>query len=380
MVAVPRRALVGLALPPALTLALSVASCRDADPARLQANVRLAAPSGRGLSGPAPAAAARRPAGDRIDELLAAVAAGREADGLPARIEAVLRRDDDAVRAALAFMRAEKATKLVIDALAAAATPAAQQALCDLARDRRLTPNVRAGAVASLGLLRRPTAATMTAVAELTRADADARAEADDERAVGPALFLAGSLARAGRVDHPTEAAALEKLVLARSARARSSAELVESLAALGNLGSAAVLPRLRAALAAGDPACAPRARARCVWFPTRRPIGCWPRHCAATTTRPCALRPYSRRDSESSGRWSMPWWRRRRTIRASPSAAARSPCWCASGTSSQGADRRRQAPGSLTVARKENHLRCAIVCLLFRSQSTPNLPMHTRG
>ena len=250
MAAVPRRALVGLALPPALTLALSVASCRDADPARLQANVRLAAPTGRGLSGPAPApaAAASRPADDRIDELLAAVAAGREGDGLPARIEAVLRRDDAAVRAALAFMRGEKATKLVVDALAAAATPAAQEALCDLARDRRLTQNVRARAVASLGLLRRPTAATMTAVAELTRADVDA------ESAVGPALFLAGSVARAGRADHPTEAAALEKLVLARSARARSSADLVESLAALGNLGSAAVLPRLRAALAAGDP------------------------------------------------------------------------------------------------------------------------------
>ena len=65
---------------------------------------------------------------------------------------------------------ATRPPKLVVDALAAAATPAAQDALCELARDRRLTPAVRAGAVASLGLLRRPTAATMTAVAELIRA------------------------------------------------------------------------------------------------------------------------------------------------------------------------------------------------------------------
>lgn len=243
MPAVPRRPLVGLALLPALTLALSIASCRDADPARLQANVRLAAATGRAASAPAAAADARRPADDRIDELLAAVAAGQEGDSLPSRVAAALRRDDDAVRAALAFMRGGKATKLVVDALAAAATPAAQNALCELARDRRLTPSVRAAAVASLGLLRRPTAATMTAVAELT-----------DEPPVGPALFLAGSVARAGRADHPTEAAALEKLVLARSPRARGSAELVASLAALGNLGSAAVLPRLRAALTAGDP------------------------------------------------------------------------------------------------------------------------------
>ena len=48
-----RRALVGLALPAALTLALSVASCRDADPARLQANVRLAAATGRAAPAPA---------------------------------------------------------------------------------------------------------------------------------------------------------------------------------------------------------------------------------------------------------------------------------------------------------------------------------------
>jgi hypothetical protein len=250
MPAVPRRALVGLALPPALTLALSVASCRDADPARLQANVRLAAATEHAAAAPAPAADASRPADDRIDELLAAVAAGQEGDSLASRIEAALRRDDDAVRAALAFMRGDKTTKLVVDALAAAATPAAQDALCELARDRHLMPSVRAGAVASLGLLRRPTAATMTAVAELTRANVNV----EDDSPVGSALFLAGSVARAGRADHPTEAAALEKLVLARSALVRSRADHLESLAALGNLGSAAVLPRLRAALAAGDP------------------------------------------------------------------------------------------------------------------------------
>ena len=117
----------GLALPPALTVALSVASCRDADPARLQANVRLAAATGRAPSRPG---RGREPPGgqDRIDELLAAVAAGQEGDSLPSRIEAALRqrrRRRPARRST--FMRGGKATKLVVDALAAAGTPAAQE-------------------------------------------------------------------------------------------------------------------------------------------------------------------------------------------------------------------------------------------------------------
>ena len=120
------------------------------------------------------------------------------------------------------------------------------------ARARRPSAaHVRAEAVASLGLIKRPTAPTMTAVAELIRAGDPKRAAAE---LVAPALFLAGSVARAGRAEHPAQAAAIEKIVLAESARARSTDEVLEALAALGNLGSAAVLPRLRTAIAAGDP------------------------------------------------------------------------------------------------------------------------------
>ena len=131
----------------------------------LQANVRAAARH----EGDRTAAVAARPAAhdERIDDLLAAVAAGHEGDGLPARIEALLRRDDDAVRAVLAFIRGDKATKMIVDALAASGTPASQDALCALARDVHLPAHVRAEAVSSLGLIKRPTAPTMTAIAEL---------------------------------------------------------------------------------------------------------------------------------------------------------------------------------------------------------------------
>ena len=198
------------------------------------------------------AAVATRPAAhdERIDDLLAAVAAGREGDGLPARIEALLRRDDDAVRAVLAFIRGDKATKMIVDALAASGTPASQDALCALAHDVHLPTHVRAEAVSSLGLLKRPTAPTMTAIAESIRVGDSKRAGAE---LAAPALFRAGSVARAGRAEHPAQAAAIEKIVLAEAARARSTDEVLDGLAALGNLGSTAVLPRLRTAIVAGD-------------------------------------------------------------------------------------------------------------------------------
>jgi HEAT repeat protein len=235
-----------LALSLAFIASATAAGCDGNQPSALQANVRLAvAPRGEAAATRAPAVPAPAP-DERIDDQLAAVIAGREGDGLPARMEAVLRRDDASVRAASAFVHGDRATKVVIDALAAAGTPAAQAALCDLARDVHLPTHVRAEAVASLGLVKRPTAPTMTEVADLIRAR--------DQNLTAPALFLAGSVARAGRAEHPAQAAAIERIVLAESARARGTDDQLDGLAALGNLGSATVLPRLRAAVAAGDP------------------------------------------------------------------------------------------------------------------------------
>jgi hypothetical protein len=224
-------------------LTLSAAAC-DGRPAVLQANVRAAAPA-RAL--PEPPAGMAAPARDEpIGDLLASLAAGREGDGLPARLEVALRRDDAAVAPAVVFVRGGTAAKLVVDALAAAGTPAAQDALCGLARDRQLPRQVRADAVASLRLVKRPTPRLMTEVGELIRAG--------DPDLFAPALFLAGTVARAGRAEHPGPAAAIEKTLLGAAARARGTDAVLEALAALGNLGSASVLTRLRTAVAAGDP------------------------------------------------------------------------------------------------------------------------------
>ena len=183
--------------------------------------------------------------------MLAAVAAGHEGDGLPARIEALLRRDDDAVRAVLAFIRGDKATKMIVDALAASGTPASQDALCALARDVHLPAHVRAEAVSSLGLIKRPTAPTMTAIGELIRVGDSRRAAAD---LVAPALFLAGSVARAGRAEHPAQAAAIEKIVLAEAARARTARTRFSTRSPPWEISAAPpCCPDLRTAIAAGD-------------------------------------------------------------------------------------------------------------------------------
>jgi len=225
-------------------MSASAGAC-DTRPADLQANVRTAGhPHAAAPAAPRVTTAPAR--AEHLGELLASVAAGREGDGLPARIEAALRQDDASVDAALTFVHGGKATKMIIDALAAAGTPAAQDALCRLARDGRLPPHVRAEAVASLGLIKRPTPATMLQVAQLL--------QERDSSLSAPALFLAGSVARAGRTEHPTHAAVIERMVLVASARARGTDEQLEALAALGNLGSATVLPRLRQAVSAGDP------------------------------------------------------------------------------------------------------------------------------
>lgn len=208
-----------------LVVCVLLAACNGKQPSGLEANVRLAvAPRTAPRAAPPPDTPAVQD--ERIDDLLSAVIAGREGDGLPRRLETAIARDDAAARAAAAFVHVGRATKMIIDALAAAGTPVAQDALCDLARDSRLPTHVRAEVVASLGLVKRPTAPTMIEVAELIRAR--------DQDLQAPALFLAGSVARAGRAEHPAQAAAIERIVLAESARARTTDDQMDALPRLG--------------------------------------------------------------------------------------------------------------------------------------------------
>jgi HEAT repeat protein len=193
--------------------------------------------------------------GHTVEELLAAAAAGQAGDQLPARLEAMLRAQPEAVVPAVAFVRGGKASQPVIEALGAAGTPQAQAGLCALAGDARLPVRVREEAISGLVLVKRPTAPTMEAVERLLQGR-----PTGVRRAAGA---VAGTVARSGRQDHATEAAALEKTLLGDYARAGDGEDRIVALAALANLGSPAVLAPVKAALGdGGRPVRAAAARA----------------------------------------------------------------------------------------------------------------------
>jgi hypothetical protein len=198
---------------------------------------------------------ARLPARTPVIAAAAASAAARTApethasadEPLPAaELEAALRMRDDAIPSAIGLARAGRSSRSITEALARAGTDASQAALCALASDSGLAPEVRAEATTSLVLVKKPTAATLQAVGVLARGR-----EPSSRR---PALFVAGALARAARPQHPAEAAEIERIVLAASAGARTIDDRLDALAALGNLGSASILPRVRPELAAPEP------------------------------------------------------------------------------------------------------------------------------
>jgi hypothetical protein len=192
---------------------------------------------------PAPAAAVAGPATRAAPE----TGVKSADDPLPAaELEASLRMRDDALPTAIGLARAGRSSKSITEALARAGTDASQAALCALASDSGLAPEVRAEATTSLVLVKKPTAATLQAVGVLARGR-----EPSLRR---PALFVAGTLTRASRPQHPADADALERVVLAESAGARSYDERLDALAVLGNLGSASILPRVRPELAAPEP------------------------------------------------------------------------------------------------------------------------------
>ena len=183
--------------------------------------------------------------GHTVAELLTAAAAGQAGNRLPARLEAVLRVEPDAVAPAVAFVHSGRAERPIIEALGAAGTAPAQGGLCRLAADLSLPPRVREEAIGALVLIKRPTAPTLLAVARLL----DGR-PATVRRT---ARAVAGTVARFGRQEHVAESAALERALLAEYARSRRSDDRVSALAALANLGSPAVLAPVESALDDGD-------------------------------------------------------------------------------------------------------------------------------
>jgi HEAT repeat protein len=150
------------------------------------------------------------------------------------------------VSQALVFARDAdpKAAKLVLQALGAAGTPAAQEALCSLAADGAAPVAGRADALGALIQTRRPTGATITAIIHLMDA-----AEPSVRR---QALYVGGAIGSDSHDAGPDASAQIEGALLDRYGKSRGPARL-DLLVALGNLATPNVLPPIEQALADDD-------------------------------------------------------------------------------------------------------------------------------
>lgn len=157
-------------------------------------------------------------------------------------LEALLRQRPMDVPAALAFARQgeREPSKMVLQALGAAGTPVAQEALCGLAADPGAPAPLRASAVGALVQTTQPTASTISALIRLM-----------DEPESGvrrQALFIAGA---AGSHSHDRDREASDRIeteLLARYAKCHD-AGCLDLLVALGNLATPKTLPPIEQAL-----------------------------------------------------------------------------------------------------------------------------------
>ena len=183
--------------------------------------------------------------GRPTDALLDEAAAARNDAPLRARLAALFRTRPEAITLAAARLRgATGAGGTMVAGLALAGTPAALQALTQLAHDARVATALRVDALSALGFVPRPTQLAMSAPLGLLD-DADPKLRQ-------AARLVAGALARAGRSGVPAreaEAEALDRALIERYHSVTGIADQKELLAALGNSGGPAVLPLLATAL-----------------------------------------------------------------------------------------------------------------------------------
>jgi hypothetical protein len=172
--------------------------------------------------------------------LEAAIAKGGD-PMLPDRLAALFRRRPEAARAAVALLGKSGPQKRIMDALGKAGSPAAIQALGDLARDRAATPAVRVDALTALIQGQHPGLEAMRIPAALL--------DDDDPKVESAARMVSGALARAGRAEHPAEADSIDATLIMRYRKAQEVREVCDLLAALGNSVGPSVLPVIEEAL-----------------------------------------------------------------------------------------------------------------------------------
>ncbi len=188
-----------------------------------------------------------------LEQVLDSLRSGHADEKVRAQVEALLRQRPKDIPAAMAFAReaGKDASTLVLQAAGAAGTPATQDALCVLASDERAPGPLRIESVGALVRTKEPTAPTIATLIRLMDAgDAGLRRQA---------LYMAGTAGANCEDGDPQALARIQAELLARHASCNGPT-CVDVLAALGNLGTPAIVPSVERSL--GDGSAAVRAAA----------------------------------------------------------------------------------------------------------------------
>jgi hypothetical protein len=191
---------------------------------------------------------ARAQADDRLleghttESLLKAALAKDSADTtLPDRLAALFRRRPEAASAAVALLSTNGKQRRITNALGIAGSPSAIAALGALACNDALAENLRVDAIIGFVQMQHPALEAMRVPATLM---------GDSNPAVrSAARMISAALARAGRLEHPAEASAIDASLVDLYRDASETRQAAELLGALGNSVGPTVVPVIEEAL-----------------------------------------------------------------------------------------------------------------------------------
>lgn len=190
---------------------------------------------------------ARAEADDRLlkgytTEVILASAFGKDASTTSAdRLTALFRRRPGATSAVIAMLEKDGPKRSVTNALGAAGSPSAIDALNGLAHNSALSENLRVDAILAFVQMPHPTIEAMRVTGDLM----------DDPNPSirSAARMMSGALSHAGRPEHVAEAEAIDASLIALYRSARDTHEKTELLGALGNSSGPLVVPVIEEAL-----------------------------------------------------------------------------------------------------------------------------------
>jgi hypothetical protein len=159
----------------------------------------------------------------------------------PDRLAALFRSRPEAASAAIDMLEKEGAKRSVTNALGAAGSLSSVAALSELAHNSNLDEKLRVDAILAFVQIQHPIAEAMGALEDLMNDPVE-----DIQSA---ARMMSGALARAGRTEHPAEAAAIDASLVTLYRNAQDTHEKTELLGALGNSAGPSTLPIIEEAL-----------------------------------------------------------------------------------------------------------------------------------